>query len=206
MRRDRLIAKMNHTTWSGQRISNYPKHKKITGNVGGLRYLAHCTITDLSSVVGRIGAAMAQPTAKHWKILNAKIRYLTAARNYGLFFRKNLGHQKRVEVSFKTRAIEDSSETDCATNSVNRKSITGGYLMHHGMPVGCISKKQTAESIYTAEAEYRKMTELIQRVVCIQKLATTFEQKETIIMLGNDDMSAWCIIKTSRATKRSKFK
>lgn len=89
------------------------------------------------------------------------MRYLTATRNYGLFFSKSRGRWKGVEASFKIRAIEASSDANWANDSVYRKFITGGYLMYYCMPVGWMSKDQTETAMSTAEAEHRVIIEVM---------------------------------------------
>lgn len=94
------------------------KYRKLVSN---LRYLAECTRPDLSYVVGRLGAAMDQLIARNWKNIRATMRYLPATRNYGIFFSKSQGHRKAVEASFKTKAIEESSNADWTNDMVDRK-------------------------------------------------------------------------------------
>lgn len=73
------------------------------------------------------------------------------------------------------------------------------------MTVGWLSKKQTSTAMSTAEAEYRAMTEVLQRAVYSQKLAATFDKKQSSIILENDNIPASRMLKTLGATKQSKF-
>lgn len=73
------------------------------------------------------------------------------------------------------------------------------------MPIGWVAKKQTAVALSTAEAEYRAITELIQRSIYAQTLATTFVKERPGITLQNDNMPAIAMLGALGATKRSKF-
>lgn len=57
------------------------KFKKL---IGELRYLADCTMPDLSFIVGRVGAAAANPPTRHWQMMKSTMRYLAGTRDYGL--------------------------------------------------------------------------------------------------------------------------
>lgn len=51
-----------HTPMADENPYTETKYEQL---VGGLRYLEYFTITDLSFIVGRLGAAAAKPTQRH---------------------------------------------------------------------------------------------------------------------------------------------
>lgn len=90
--------------------------------VGDLRYIADSTRPDIGFVVGRLGTAMGQPTIRHWKIMNATLRYLKKTRNFGLIFRKKKRQGKStVETSNKTRPIQSCANADWANDRMVRR-------------------------------------------------------------------------------------
>lgn len=114
--------------------------------IGDLRYLADCTRPDLTYVVGRLGAAMDKPTARHWKILKSVLRYISPTRNHTLIFRKKNENDK-VVVGVKTRRITERSDAYWDNDEQDRKSATGGFITYQGMPAAWISRKQLAVSM-----------------------------------------------------------
>ena len=86
--------------------------------VGDLRYLANLTRPDLSFVVGRLGAAMANPTTRHWSIMESTLRYLARTYDYGLHFTTHTETKKgtAVQATFNARPIEASTDADWAND------------------------------------------------------------------------------------------
>lgn len=79
--------------------------------VGDPRYLVDCTRPDMSYNVGRLRAAIPDPSARHWKLVKSTLRYLTETKNYGSMFRRYT-NQEGIHASFKKRRIKVSSDVD----------------------------------------------------------------------------------------------
>lgn len=70
------------------------KTQEYQNIIGNLRYLANSTRPDLLYVVGRLGASMATPSARHWKIMRNVMRYLKTTREHGLVFLRGKRNKK----------------------------------------------------------------------------------------------------------------
>lgn len=182
--------------------------------IGELRYLADCTRLDLSFIVGRLGAAEPQPTARHWQLLKATMRYLAGKRNYGIIYRRrqeitDIGG----EVDTQGIRIMAYSDADWANDRGDRKSITGGVIYYNEVIVDWTSHKQQAVAQSTAEAEYRAMVELVQRAVFTRNRARGIYQEPGKDVDGqtnpdlaaSDKQPAIDMLTSLGGTKRSKF-
>lgn len=106
-------------------------------------------------MVGRLGAALANLTLHHWNILKATLRYIAKTKNYGLIFKKR-------KTTGKGAQLVANCNADWANDVTDHKSTTGIYMTYNGLPLGCRSKKQSAVSQSTAEAEYRSTADALQ--------------------------------------------
>lgn len=95
----------------------------------------------------------------------------------------------------KTRPISASSDVNWANDQIDRKSVTGGYITYHGMPISWTSKKHTAGAMSTADAEYRPMADVLLRAVYVKQLATTFEIIPQGMTMENDNMPALTMVR-----------
>lgn len=97
--------------------------------------------------------------------------------NYGLCFKRRSKKSRKLPVSYTTKPIGGSSDTGWSNDKNDRKSVTGELLKYRGILVGSLSKKPDAVALSKDDAEYRVMTEVIQRTVYEKKLATSFNKK-----------------------------
>lgn len=65
----------------------------------------------MAYMVGRLGAAMDNPSDRHWKIMKRVLWYIAATSDHGLMFKKKKRLKKAV-VAGKTRKVEASSDRD----------------------------------------------------------------------------------------------
>lgn len=137
------------------------QYKKI---IGDLRYLANCTRTDLSYVIKRLGAAMANPSTGKWIVMKRVMRYIPATRDHRLVFKKS-NELDKVVAAVKKRGIEASSDADWTNDGIDRKSLTGGYMTYQSMPVSWTSIKQAELETSNVEAEYRAMEDVIKKKI-----------------------------------------
>lgn len=172
--------------------------------IGNLSYTADSTRPALSFMVGTVGSAMATPKIRHWHIVKATLRYLWHRRNFGLQFRRRW-QLPEVGASFKTLKIGARSDADWANGKTDRRSIKGGFIRYHGIPIGWLSHRKDSTALSTAEAKYRPMADIIQRSIYTQTLARSFHDGDAAITLENDNIPALDILKALGATKRSKF-
>lgn len=109
--------------------------------VRDVRYIADSTRPDLAFVVGRLLAASASPTERHWHIMKSTLRYLKRTRNFGLFFYKKT-NKTGIEATCTARELCASADADWAIDKVDRQSVTGGFITWNGNPIGLVARKQ----------------------------------------------------------------
>lgn len=111
--------------------------------VGSLLYLTH-SCPDLSYAVGAVSIYMQEPHELHWKAAKCILRYVQGTITYEIHYATNC--------SLKLIGFTDSYWVG---NNIDRKS-TSGYVLSLGSdPICWSSKKQTAITLSSVEAEYR---------------------------------------------------
>lgn len=136
--------------------------------------------------------------------MKAALRYLRKTRYYGLRFRPKADKQ-RINATSATKPLTSCVDADWAKDRGYRRSVTGSFFTWKRRPIGWLSKKQSVVATSTAEAEYRAMTEIMQRSIYAQTLSMSFQTAKPGITLENDNQPAITMIKALGATKRSKF-
>lgn len=91
--------------------------------MGYFRYLTDCTRPYLAFIVGKLGAGNTTPTARHWKIIKAAIRYVQATKNYSPIYKRQYGAQ--------FNEVEFYSYADFAWDGVDRKYATGMLITYN---------------------------------------------------------------------------
>ncbi|KAK6134050.1 hypothetical protein DH2020_032195 [Rehmannia glutinosa] len=128
--------------------------------IGGLQYIT-ITRPDLVYSVNKLSQYMQNPLDSHWKVVKRVLRYLTATSNFGLSFDKS-----------PTLQITCYSDSDCATDLDDRKSITGFCVYLGNNLVSWCSKKQATIFRSSTEAEYRSLAHCATDVIWIRNLLT----------------------------------
>lgn len=129
--------------------------------------------------------------------MRATIRYTAKAWNYGLLFRK----QNNIE---DTKLVANC-DADWPNDVRDRKSIMETYVTYKDWKIGWTSRKQTAVSQSTAEAEYLATVDALQCAVFAQKLAQSLPGKAPEITMENDDQPSVDIFGALGATKKVKI-
>ncbi|KXJ79603.1 hypothetical protein RP20_CCG000255 [Aedes albopictus] len=113
-------------------------------SLGSLMYQMLCVRPDLCYPVGYMGRFQQSPTEDHWQALKRIMRYLKGTTTMGLVF-------KRHEDS---RPLVGFVDADWASDSEDRKSVTGFLFKVFGSTVSWASRKQSTVSMSSSEAEY----------------------------------------------------
>jgi len=147
------------TTGSGAPISNPSQYRQL---VGRLLYLT-ITRPDITYAVNILSQFMQGPRQGHWDAFIRVLRY----------FKSSLGHGILLPVR-NTVQMSVYCDSDWATCSMSRQSVTG-YLVKLGdAPIYWKAKKQATLSRSSAEAEYRAMANATSEVVWIRNLLLSF--------------------------------
>lgn len=115
--------------------------------LGKLRYLVTGTRLDICYSINFLSRFMHNPGFKHWKALLRVVRYLKFTRNFGLLYSSN-------STLSPLTSIIGWSDSDWGGEMDTRRSTAGFSFVLAGAAVTWQSKKQTAVTLSTAEAEF----------------------------------------------------
>jgi hypothetical protein len=122
------------------------------------------------------------------------LRYLKGTPSYGLIFRSdnnNLSDHKLElkSVEFKNNII-GYSDADWATDTDDRRSISGGIITHNGNIISWFSKKQELTAMSTMEAEYIACSSTTKDIKWCQKWIKEIFGATTPAIINCDNTSA----------------
>ncbi len=117
-------AKSLSTPWDGHYQGNQEalEPEAVTifrRNLGQLMYLSNCTRPDIAFTVGRLAAAMKQPTVGDRMRMKRLLRYLCGTRNVGIKYSK----------TDRAPSINTYVDAGFGTDEKKGRSITG-YVIH----------------------------------------------------------------------------
>ena len=122
--------------------------------IGSLIYLSTKTRPDISFAVHQVSRHCHNPSRTHWTAVKRIIRYLKGTLNYGILYKHS-----------STDNLKGYSDSDFASDTSDRKSVSGNIFMMQGGPVSWLSRKQTTVSMSTAEAEYVALSTCAQEAI-----------------------------------------
>lgn len=125
--------------------------------VGCLQYLTF-TRPDIAYAVNSVCQFLHNPTDVHLHAVKRILRYVKGTLDTGLVFKKGNTSilYKHTPLSVNIQAFCDA---DWAGDPNDRKSTTGFVILMNGTPISWCSKKQSAVSRSSTEAEYRSMAD-----------------------------------------------
>ncbi|WVZ18008.1 hypothetical protein V8G54_005330 [Vigna mungo] len=126
----------------GDLVSDPTAYRRL---IGKPQYLTN-TRPDISFVVQQVSQFMSKPRQSHLHAAFRILRYLKSCPGLGLFYPSSNPHR-----------IQAFSDSDWATCSLTRKSITGYCVFYGHCLISWKSKKQSTVSRSSTEAEYRAL-------------------------------------------------
>ena len=157
--------------------------------VGCLQYLTF-TRPDIAYAVNSVCQFLHNPTDIHLHAVKRIIKYISGTLEFGIGFRKGVSRVLNKH-SFSSMQLHAFCDADWAGNPNDRKSTTGFVILLNGSPVSWCSKKQTAVSRSSTEAEYRSMadttSELQWLMILLRELHVSLD---TVPVLHCDNISA----------------
>ena len=140
-----------------------PKYQRL---VGCLLYLAISTRPDISYYAMWLGQFNATPTRSHFLIAKHVLRYLSGTRDLALC----LGTPSTRVPSTLSGYMQNvgCSDADWASNSVDRKSISGYSFYFQGSLVSWSAVKQKSIALSSTEAEYYAMSHAFKEALWIR--------------------------------------
>lgn len=112
--------------------------------LGSLMYLMLSVRPDICYQVGYMGRFQNNPSDIHWTNLKRIIRYIKGTKHLKLIFSKNSDDNE----------IIGYVDADWASDTEDRKSVSGYVFKVFGCPISWSSKKQTVVATSSSEAEY----------------------------------------------------
>lgn len=134
-------------------------HATYRSMIGGLLYLANLTRIDICFQVNRLAQFCHEPKAHHLIAAKKILRYIAGTKNLALAFKS----RDRNELE-----LDSYSDSDWATDTSTRKSVSGGLIVLSGNLVSWFSKKQPLTAQSSMEAEYIAMHETTKRTLWTQ--------------------------------------
>ncbi|XP_071694344.1 uncharacterized protein [Rutidosis leptorrhynchoides] len=157
-------------------LTNITEYQRL---VGKLIYLT-LTRPDISYSVHVLSQFMHSPRVSHLKCAMRVLKYLKSAPGLGICVKRS---DENSIVAF--------VDSDWGKGIMERKSITGYCLFLNGSIIGWKSKKQSAISRSSAEAEYRALADASCEVIWVLKLLDEFEVKYSLpVPMFMDDSAA----------------
>jgi len=115
--------------------------------IGSIMYAAIHTRPDIAFAVGRLSQYLSDPAKHHGQALKSLLKYLRSTIDKGI-----------VYGSSGSSNLVGYSDSDYATDKLDRKSILGYVYMLGGGPISWISRKQKSVATSTTEAEYMALS------------------------------------------------
>nr|XP_016512653.1 PREDICTED: uncharacterized mitochondrial protein AtMg00810-like [Nicotiana tabacum] len=143
-----LIAKLKAK--EREAVTDPTYYRKL---VGKLNFLTNTSL-DITYIVQNLSQFMDDPRQPHLKAAFHLLRYLKGDPTLGIFMSR--------DTNYTIRAYYDS---DWATCSDSRKSLSGYLLLLGSSPVSWKSKKQDTISLSSAETEYRALRKVVGGIV-----------------------------------------
>ena len=139
---------------SGQHV-NITLYKSM---IGCLLYLT-ASHPDIAFSVGVCERFQSNPKVSHLNVVKRIIKCVSGTCDFGLFY------SKEFNVSFPRY-----SDADCAGNTDDRKSTTGGYFYVGTNLVAWMSKKKNFVSLSTVESKYIAVGSCCLQLLWMKKL------------------------------------
>ena len=149
---------------SGDERTNEPYRELL----GTIMYIMLCTRPDVCFPVGFLGRFQQNPSRAHWQSLKRLVRYLKGTKTKCLEYKKYAVAEPLVGYA----------DADWASDTVDRKSVSGYAFKVFGNLVSWSSKKQTTVSTSSSEAEYVALSSAVSEGIWIAGVLEDLELKK----------------------------
>jgi hypothetical protein len=162
--------------------------------LGALMYAMLATRPDLAYSVGALSKHASAPGETHWTALKRVYRYLRGTVNTRLTYR---GGSETHPLAY--------VDADWASDTNDRRSITGYVFLMSSGAVSWSSKKQTSVALSSTEAEYMAAAAATKEAIWLKTFISELNFSETHpITLHIDNQSAILLAKNSMFHERTK--
>lgn len=161
--------------------------------VGALMYIGVHARPDIAASTSILGRRVSDPREADWTAAKRTVRYLIGTKHHGLHFTGEAGD------------LTGYCDADWAGDHESRKSTSGFCFLLGGAAICWASRRQTAVTLSSMEAEHTALSEACQEVIWLRKLMLDFnfaQNKGTVIY--EDNQSCLAFVNSERSTRRSK--
>lgn len=164
--------------------------------IGCLMYLMLGSRPDLSFSIYYFSQFQNSYSETHWKHLKHVIKYLKATADFGLKYSKDLSKSNVILSAF--------VDSDFASNSTDRKSVTGYMIKLFDNVIHWKSKKQATVSLSSSEAEYIALSTCITECIFVKQLLEEMLGQNIKPINIYEDNNSCIFMASTLETKRSK--
>ena len=173
--------------------SNLP-YKEL---IGCLMYVMLGSRPDLSFCITYFSQFQKCYTIEHWNYLKSVLKYLKQTENYGLKFVK--GDNSKVQ-----QTLYAYADSDFASNSNDRKSISG-YLIKLNKNIICWkTKKQSTVALSSAESEYIALSACICECLFLGQMLSEILDSSVFPVYAYEDNQSCIRMASTLESKRTK--
>ena len=163
--------------------------------VGSLIHAVVCSRFDIAQAVGAVARHASKPGQVHLNAVNRIFRYLRGTSDYVLVYDGNIGSAEPTVYS----------DSDWAGDRTDRKSTSGYISILSGAAISWGSKKQTAVSLSSTEAEFIASALAGQEAIWLRHILDSIGLTPTLpTPLLVDNQSAIHMIKNGNINERTK--
>lgn len=171
-------------------ITNVPYRELI----GCLTYISTTSRPDITYATSYLSRYLDKPTKERWIAAKRILRYLKQTASKCLTYIKNKDSQKRLLAY---------SDADWASDSQDRKSVSGCAIFYCDNLISWFSKKQCTVSLSSAEAEYVAAAMVTSELIYLKGISANFNMDIDAYLLV-DNQSAIRMIECNENSKRTK--
>ena len=139
--------------------------------IGSLLHLVKWTRPDLAFSVGFLARFSANPTMGALQGVNRVLRYALSTADWNLIINPS------IDQSSSTLSFDGYTDSDFASNPLDRKSVGGWIVLLASAPISWSSKRQELVSTSTLEAELIALFNLSQEALFLQRLLVELANK-----------------------------
>ncbi|GBL75923.1 Retrovirus-related Pol polyprotein from transposon TNT 1-94, partial [Araneus ventricosus] len=148
--------------------------------IGSLLYLAVTTRPDILFSVNCLSQLQEKPTVAAWTGLKRILRYLKGTKNFKLVYKKL--HNPNFNIDLYVDA-------DWASDTIDRKSVSGYVLMFSNCPILWCCKKQNCICLSSTEAEIIALSKSLQGLLYYKSVINEISRMNSI-SIYEDNQSA----------------
>lgn len=162
--------------------------------IGCLMYAMLGSRPDLCASISYFSRYQCNPTAEQYSYLKRVLRYVKSTIDLKLIYKRNDD----------TDIVRGYADADWASDTSDRKSITGYVFMVYGSTVSWLSRKQPTVSLSSTESEYIALSTAACEAIWISALLNELNINSKSTVIYEDNQACIKIAEEPREHKRMK--